>query len=139
MRLGNEADQEVMRKAISGSSRSAINFLPSLADREAIAFGRAVSTPMRMMFETLPQRVQPRSSSSIAKSETTDTSITLREVEQMIANMRGDKAAASLTNDAWQPETRPAAPPAQQGIRRTVPAPAAPETGRPSIRLRRDE
>ena len=91
MRLGNEADQEVMRKAISGSSRSAINFLPSLADREAIAFGRAVSTPMRMMFETLPQRVQPRSSSSIAKSETTDTSITLREVEQMIANMRGDE------------------------------------------------
>jgi len=53
MRLGNERDQEIMRKAISGSSRSAINFLPSLANREAIAFGQGVSTPMRMMFETV--------------------------------------------------------------------------------------
>jgi DNA helicase HerA-like ATPase len=51
MRLGNERDQEIMRKAIAGSSRSAINFLPSLANREAIAFGQGVSTPMRMMFE----------------------------------------------------------------------------------------
>ncbi|WP_223475606.1 ATP-binding protein [Oricola indica] len=51
MRLGNERDQEIMRKAIAGSSRSAINFLPSLANREAIAFGQGVSTPMRMTFE----------------------------------------------------------------------------------------
>ncbi len=53
MRLGNERDQEIMRKAIAGSSRSAINFLPSLSNREAIAFGQGVSTPMRMMFETV--------------------------------------------------------------------------------------
>ena len=53
MRLGNDRDQEIMRKAIAGSSRSAINFLPSLANREAIAFGQGVSTPMRMMFETV--------------------------------------------------------------------------------------
>lgn len=50
MRLGNDQDQEIMRKAISGASRSYINFLPSLANREAIAFGQGVSTPMRMIF-----------------------------------------------------------------------------------------
>ncbi|MCK5745014.1 MAG: ATP-binding protein, partial [Oricola sp.] len=59
MRLGNERDQEIMRKAIAGSSRSAINFLPSLANREAIAFGQGVSTPMRMTFEKVKQSQLP--------------------------------------------------------------------------------
>ncbi|MEM7289603.1 MAG: hypothetical protein AAF412_04395 [Pseudomonadota bacterium] len=48
-----------MRKAISGASRSYINFLPSLANREAIMFGQGVSTPMRMKFLTIPQHELP--------------------------------------------------------------------------------
>lgn len=59
MRLGNELDQEIMRKAIAGASRSFINFLPSLANREAILFGQAVTTPMRMRFATIPQHQLP--------------------------------------------------------------------------------
>ncbi|WP_421859265.1 ATP-binding protein [Oricola sp.] len=59
MRLGNDRDQEIMRRAISGSSRSAINFLPSLANREAIAFGQGVSTPMRMTFQSVAMKDLP--------------------------------------------------------------------------------
>ena len=59
MRLGNESDQDIMRRAITGASRSYINFLPSLANREAIAFGQGVSTPMRMMFEPVDRRKLP--------------------------------------------------------------------------------
>jgi DNA helicase HerA-like ATPase len=59
MRLGNDRDQDIMRRAISGSSRSAINFLPSLANREAIAFGQGVSTPMRMKFENVKAEMLP--------------------------------------------------------------------------------
>lgn len=59
MRLGNDIDQDIMRKAISGASRSYINFLPSLANREAIMFGQGVSTPMRMKFQTIPQHELP--------------------------------------------------------------------------------
>lgn len=59
MRLGNNADQDIMRKAITGASRSYINFLPSLSNREAIAFGQAVSTPMRMMFENVDSSQLP--------------------------------------------------------------------------------
>ena len=59
MRLGNDIDQDIMRKAISGASRSYINFLPSLANREAIMFGQGVSTPMRMRFLTIPQHELP--------------------------------------------------------------------------------
>ncbi|PSH69889.1 ATPase [Phyllobacterium brassicacearum] len=54
MRLGNERDQEIIRGAITGASQSTIGFLSSIANREAIAFGEAVPTPMRMMFETIP-------------------------------------------------------------------------------------
>ncbi|KXF76864.1 ATPase [Paramesorhizobium deserti] len=54
MRLGNERDQQIIRGAISGAARSMTNFLASIANREAIAFGEALSTPMRMTFETIP-------------------------------------------------------------------------------------
>ncbi|MDZ7823188.1 MAG: ATP-binding protein [Ahrensia sp.] len=59
MRLGNEIDQDIMRKAISGASRSFINFLPSLANREAIMFGQGVSTPMRLRFMDIPRHELP--------------------------------------------------------------------------------
>ncbi|MEO1787969.1 MAG: DUF87 domain-containing protein, partial [Pseudomonadota bacterium] len=59
LRLGNEDDQEVMRKAISNASASAIGMLSSLADRECIAFGRAVSTAMRLKVLTVAQTAMP--------------------------------------------------------------------------------
>jgi len=61
LRLGNDADQDVMRKAISNGSRSTLAFLSSLADRECIAFGSAVSTPMRMRFRNLAASARPAS------------------------------------------------------------------------------
>lgn len=61
LRLGNDADQDVMRKAISNGSRSTLAFLSSLADRECIAFGSAVSTPMRMRFRNLSASARPSS------------------------------------------------------------------------------
>ena len=76
MRLGNDRDQEIMRRAISGSSRSAINFLPSLANREAIAFGQGVSTPMRMTFENVEMKQLPGNhlyEEQVAVQDGTDT------------------------------------------------------------------
>lgn len=61
MRLGNEHDKDIIRQAISGAARSTTSFLSSIANREAIAFGEAVSTPMRMMFETVSQKALPGS------------------------------------------------------------------------------
>jgi len=66
LRLGNEADQDVMRKAISNGSKSTLAFLSSLADRECIAFGSAVSTPMRMMFRNVPAHIRPSSQNTTA-------------------------------------------------------------------------
>ncbi|MCA3564252.1 MAG: ATP-binding protein [Methylocystis sp.] len=52
MRLGNERDKEIIREAISDSSASQITFLSAIGNREAIAFGEGVATPMRMRFAT---------------------------------------------------------------------------------------
>ena len=50
MRLANEHDKAIVRAAVGVSSASTIGFLSSIADREAIAFGEAIATPMRMKF-----------------------------------------------------------------------------------------
>lgn len=50
MRLANEHDKAIIRSAVGVSSASTIAFLSSIADREAIAFGEAIATPMRMKF-----------------------------------------------------------------------------------------
>ena len=53
MRLGNELDQEIIRGAVTNGAKSTISFLSSIANRECIAFGEAIQTPMRMTFETM--------------------------------------------------------------------------------------
>ena len=50
MRLGNERDKDIITEASGVSAEGAVSFLSSIADREAIAFGEAIATPMRMKF-----------------------------------------------------------------------------------------
>jgi uncharacterized protein len=61
MRLGNERDKTIIKQAVSGAAQSTISFLSSIANREAIAFGEALATPMRLMFETVPKAKLPGS------------------------------------------------------------------------------
>ncbi|MCF6321562.1 MAG: DUF87 domain-containing protein [Rhizobiaceae bacterium] len=61
IRLGNEYDQEIVRQALTGGARSTASFLSSLANRECIAFGEAIDSPMRMMFETVAKKDLPGS------------------------------------------------------------------------------
>ncbi|MDJ0613614.1 MAG: DUF87 domain-containing protein [Rhizobiaceae bacterium] len=59
MRLGNQRDQEIIRGAVTSGAKSTINFLSSIANRECIAFGEAIQTPMRMTFETMAAKDLP--------------------------------------------------------------------------------
>jgi hypothetical protein len=98
MRLGNERDQEIIRGAITGASQSTIGFLSSIANREAIAFGEAVPTPMRMMFETIAPEQLP--AAHITKTQESvrlgDTHISL---DTILMRMRQLNAAESINND----------------------------------------
>ncbi len=59
MRLSNRKDQEIIAGAFSSGAQSTIAFLPSISNRECIAFGEAVYSPMRMTFETVAARDLP--------------------------------------------------------------------------------
>ncbi len=54
MRMANEADHAIIRSAVSDAASSTLAALPSIGNREAIAFGEAVSMPMRVRFSSLP-------------------------------------------------------------------------------------
>ncbi|MEL7273679.1 MAG: ATP-binding protein [Pseudomonadota bacterium] len=59
LRLTNHFDQEIIKRAISSSSESTVSFISSLSNRECIAFGEGMSTPMRMRFRNLPREWLP--------------------------------------------------------------------------------
>jgi DNA helicase HerA-like ATPase len=54
MRMANESDHAIIRSAVSDAASSTLAALPSIGNREAIAFGEAVSMPMRVRFASLP-------------------------------------------------------------------------------------
>ncbi|MCD2173186.1 ATP-binding protein [Rhizobium sp. C4] len=86
MRLTNENDQHIIRSAIPETSMSATNFISSLGNGEAIAFGEAVGVPMRMKFDRLPAIHLPKTTSSeVAEVEDAGDNINLRGI---IAQMR---------------------------------------------------
>jgi DNA helicase HerA-like ATPase len=59
MRMANEADHAIIRSAVSDAASSTLAALPSIGNREAIAFGEAVSMPMRVRFADLPRERLP--------------------------------------------------------------------------------
>lgn len=60
MRLANDRDQEIIRSAIPNSSISTTSFISSIGNGEAIAFGEAISVPMRMRFSRVAENLLPR-------------------------------------------------------------------------------
>ena len=77
MRMANEADHAIIRSAVSDAASSTLAALPSIGNREAIAFGEAVSMPMRVRFaslppDRLPQNQLPGLIARLSESETSD-------------------------------------------------------------------
>lgn len=95
MRLTNENDQHIIRSAIPETSMSATNFISSLGNGEAIAFGEAVGVPMRMKFNRLPAIHLPKTTSSeVAEVEDAGDNINLRGI---IAQMRQSSTGPDIS------------------------------------------
>ena len=60
LRLANEIDKKIIADAVGASALSMVELLPSIADREAIAFGEAIAMPMRMKFSDLASQSKER-------------------------------------------------------------------------------
>ena len=92
MRLGNEKDKDIVGAASGVSKGGAIAFLSSLADREAIAFGEAIATPMRMKFGDY--RIFEADRANWAPRPREDTIRARAELKMIVARLRGE-----MTND----------------------------------------
>jgi hypothetical protein len=92
MRLANEHDKAIIRSALGVSSASTIAFLSSIADREAIAFGEAIATPMRMKFaDYRPEAERP----TTPAVEAPDPRMTHLELRKIVCRLRGEYAGDS--------------------------------------------
>lgn len=86
MRLANDRDQDIIRKALPDGSISATSFISSIGNGEAIAFGEAIAVPMRMRFSRVEQRYLPKASGTLVRpSDELPDNIDLRDV---ISRMR---------------------------------------------------
>ena len=92
MRLSSERDKDIMAEAAGASSQGALTFLSSLADREAIAFGEAIPTPMRMKFADYRTFTEMADARTPRVDEPVERA---REMlRQMVARMRGEYSQA---------------------------------------------
>ena len=63
--MSNDRDQEIVKSAIADTGSGLLEFLTSLGQREAIAFGDGVTLPVRIKFDELPKHCMPRSSTAL--------------------------------------------------------------------------
>jgi len=87
MRLANEVDKGIIRAAAGVSASSTTAFLSSIADREAIAFGEAIATPMRMKFADISG-----CSDELRHSNPRDRDADPIDLRKLAAHLRGDAA-----------------------------------------------
>lgn len=64
LRMANDKDQAIVQSAVADTGSGLLEFLPSLGQREAIAFGDGMSLPVRIKFDELPKSCLPRSSTA---------------------------------------------------------------------------
>ncbi|AJP73393.1 ATP-binding protein [Sphingomonas hengshuiensis] len=61
MRLNNERDQAFVRAAMPEGARGFLDAIPALRNRECIAVGEGVATPIRLLFDSLEENKRPAS------------------------------------------------------------------------------
>lgn len=64
LRMSNDKDQSIVQSAVADTGSGLMEFLPTLGQREAIAFGDGVPLPVRIKFDELARQNLPRSSTA---------------------------------------------------------------------------
>ncbi|GIL01619.1 MAG: ATPase [Alphaproteobacteria bacterium] len=137
MRLANQRDQRIIAGAMTNGAQTSVNFLSSIANRECIAFGEALKTPMRLTFETIARELLPgRHIADVQEAVRGGKGVDLAGV---IRRMRETEKRAELDDEeefmaltAGLPQREPTAPPPAPAGRFTAAA-AAPRAPTRSI------
>jgi len=61
LRMGNQKDQDFVRRALPESAEGMLNSLPALRNQQAVVVGEGVVLPMRIRFDDLPTSKRPHS------------------------------------------------------------------------------
>ncbi|MBY5607247.1 ATP-binding protein [Rhizobium leguminosarum] len=96
MRLANDRDQEIIRSAIPNSSISTTSFISSIGNGEAIAFGEAISVPMRMRFSRVDEKLLPKASSANSKQNEEDPDTV--DLRKIVTRMRAVTVGPDISN-----------------------------------------
>ena len=61
LRMGNQKDQDFVRRALPESAEGMLNSLPAMRNQQAVVVGEGVVLPMRIRFDDLPENKRPHS------------------------------------------------------------------------------
>jgi DNA helicase HerA-like ATPase len=89
MRLSTETDQKVMRANVHDSTFGVLEYLPLLADREAIVIGCGAPMPMRIKFRGLPDTCLPGLGQRKFVERWNRPNMDRRQLEETVARWRG--------------------------------------------------
>ena len=110
MRMTNEADQALLRSAVSEAAANLLAFVPSLGAQEAIGIGEGLPLVARITFSTLPPEAIPQSESG-ARGEGGGAMTRGEIVKAAIERWRRATTSASIRAEAAPAE------PAQPALR----------------------
>ncbi|MBB4228988.1 ATP-binding protein [Rhizobium mongolense] len=96
MRLANDRDQDIIRSAIPNSSISTTSFISSIGNGEAIAFGEAISVPMRMRFSRVEQHLLPKANGANAKHSDEDPDTV--DLRKIVTRMRAVSGGPDISS-----------------------------------------
>lgn len=99
LRMANDKDQAIVQSAVADTGSGLLEFLPSLGQREAIAFGDGMSLPVRIKFDELPKNCLPRSSTAKFSEKWQKSMGDEGFLEQVVDRWRSSGIAMSDTNN----------------------------------------
>ena len=129
LRMSNDRDQEIVNSAITDTGSGLLEFLPSLGQREALAFGDGVALPVRIKFDELPANCLPRSTTARFTEHWQRSVGDEGFLEQVVEKWRTSDIGAggdlgqhpAFLGDPFNPETAATPPPAAAETRRPEP------------------
>jgi uncharacterized protein len=128
LRLSNERDQEILKAGISDAAASLLEFMPTMGQGEAIAFGEGVSLPTRITFDRLPREAVPRTTTATFSESWANDVQDNGFLSDVVARWRLQSHFSFV--DPSRPAPEPAAPEVRGQIPRTPPPPSGQPFGR---------
>lgn len=103
LRMSNEADQDVVRRAVPEAAFGLLGALSALRRQEAVVSGEGVTLPMRIRFADLPEAMRPRSETRAFSEYWKRDDWDMTRVEEIISVWRGEELPENMPVQVREP------------------------------------